>query len=103
MHAIDPARLDLAREFRDRPFGVHSPALQALLTIMRSRENCGDYVLICTRPHAEWMLAVKQPDHAPPRLLESERFTSPEAAEWRVFQLRWERLTGQPLALEGER
>jgi hypothetical protein len=100
VHRIDPSRLDLAREFRDRPFGEHSPELQSLLTVMRSRENCGDFLLVCTQPHAEWMLAVKQPEGKPPRLLEEERFTSPEAAEWRVFQIRWARLTGSPLRLD---
>jgi hypothetical protein len=97
MYEIDPRRLDLAREFRAAPFGEHSPELQALLTFMRSRENCGDFLLVCTRPHAEWMLAVKQPEGAPPRLLEEERFASPEDAERRVFAIRWERLTGSPL------
>jgi len=100
VHRIDPERLDLAREFHTRPFGAHSPALQALLTVMRSREHCGDYLLVCTRPHEEWVLAVKQPDGAPPKLLEEERFASPAAAEWRVFQLRWERLAGRRLELD---
>jgi N,N-dimethylformamidase len=31
---IDPRRLDLAREFRARPFGVHSPDLQAVLEML---------------------------------------------------------------------
>jgi hypothetical protein len=100
VYRIDPRRLDLAREFKQRPLGTHSSALQALLTFMRSAENCGDYVLVCTRAHAEWMLAVKQPDGAPPMLLTAERFPSLEAAEWRVFELRWERLTGAALAIE---
>ena len=100
MYRIDPGRLDLAREFKRRPLGIHSAELQALLTHMRSRENCGDFVLVCTKPHEEWVLAVKQPDGAPPRLLEDERFASIEAAEWRVFEIRWERLSGQKLVLE---
>lgn len=35
MHRIDPSRLDLAREFRERPFGPHGPELQKLLKILR--------------------------------------------------------------------
>ena len=38
--AIDPTRLDLAAEFRARPFGRHSPELQALLDVMHRAENC---------------------------------------------------------------
>lgn len=97
MYRIDPSRADLAREFRERPLGEHSPELQALLVFMRQRENSGDFVLVCTRPHAEWMLAVKQPDGAPPTLLDEERFSSVEDAERRVFAIRWERLTGRKL------
>ena len=56
MIQIDPARLDLAREFRARPFGVHSPDLQAVLNRMRGGAGPGRYVLYMTRPHAEWVL-----------------------------------------------
>jgi hypothetical protein len=33
---LDPSRLELAREFKDQPFGRHSPDLQYLLHRMRS-------------------------------------------------------------------
>ena len=97
MYRIDPARTDLAAEFRERPFGEHSAELQALLIFMRRRENSGDFVVVCTKPHREWVLAVKQPDGAPPTLLENERFGSLEDVERRVFAIRWERLTGARL------
>jgi N,N-dimethylformamidase len=99
MYGIDPRRLDLAREFKAQPFGTHSPDLQALLTVMRQPETCGDYVIVCTTPHAEWMLARKQPDGAPPQLLEST-FASLEAAEWHAFKTRWEAITGVKLEIE---
>ena len=33
MYRFDPARRDLAHEFRNRPFGEHSPDLQYLLNL----------------------------------------------------------------------
>ena len=35
MHRVDPARLDLAREFKSNPTGPHSPELQKLLKLLR--------------------------------------------------------------------
>src|SRR5260370_34459209 len=43
---IDPARLDLAAEYRARPLGRHSPGLQALLDTMRRAENCQNLILV---------------------------------------------------------
>ena len=97
MFAIDPRRTDLALEFRQRPFGPHSPELQAVLNVLRSARHCQDLVLICTRPHAEWMLAEKQPDGQPPRPFPDLVFKSLEAAEWHAFRMRWEAVTGAPL------
>jgi N,N-dimethylformamidase len=94
---IDPSRTDLALEFKQRPFGPHSPELQAVLNVMRSSRHCQNLLLVCTRPHAEWMLAEKQPDGLPPRLFPEQAFTSLEAAEWHAFRLRWQAVTGQAL------
>jgi N,N-dimethylformamidase len=96
--AIDPGRTDLALEFRHRPFGPHSPELQAVLNVLRSSQHCQNLLLVCTRPHAEWVLAEKQPGGQPPRLLPGRVFASVEAAEWHAFRLRWEAVTGRPLS-----
>jgi hypothetical protein len=37
VYRFDPSRLDLAREYKARPFGEHSPDLQYLLNLMRTR------------------------------------------------------------------
>ena len=103
MYCFDPGRRDLAREFRDRPFGEHSPDLQYLLNLMRSTAPGGWHVLVMTRPHAQWTLArmVEQPDGRPALpLLTNTTFDSLEEAEWAVFKLRWEALAGAPLDLE---
>ena len=100
MFEFDPRRLDLAREFKARPFGVHSPDLQYLLNLMRSREVAGRYVLIMTQPHAQWTLARLTDANNGPPMLTNTSFDSLEAAEWEVFRLRWEALAGTPLVLE---
>ena len=98
MFTIDPKRTDLALEFKQRPFGPHSPELQAVLNVLRGALHCQNLLLVCTRPHAEWVLAEKQPGGQPPRLLPGLTFTSVEAAEWHAFRLRWEAVTGQTLS-----
>jgi hypothetical protein len=95
--AIDPRRTDLALEFKGRPFGPHSPELQAVLNVLRGSRHCQNLLLVCTRPHAEWMLAEKQPGGRPPRLFPDRVFPSLEAAEWYAFRVRWEAVTGQSL------
>ena len=96
--AIDPGRLDLAAEFRARPFGRHSPELQALLDIMHRAENCQDLILVSIEP-GRWMLGERQTDGKPPRLFEERVFDSRLAGEWAAFRRRWEALAGRPLEL----
>ena len=99
MYRIDPARTDLAAEFRARPLGVHSPELQAVLTVMRGAGIEGKHVLVMTRPHAEWTLARMTGDPPRPRLMPEHVFDSIEEAEWLVFRQRWAELTGTELDL----
>jgi N,N-dimethylformamidase len=97
LFTFDASRLDLAREFKARPFGEHSPDLQYLLNLMRSREVEGRYVLVMTRPHAQWTLArLTEGNHGPP-VLSNTTFDDLATAEWEVFKLRWEALAGRPL------
>jgi hypothetical protein len=100
LFTFDPSRVDLAREFKARPFGEHSPDLQYLLNLMRSRETSGRYVLVMTRAHAQWTLARLTRDNFGPPQLTNMTFDSLEAAEWGVFKLRWEALGGSPLEIE---
>ena len=97
---FDPSRLDLAREFKVRPFGQHSPDLQYLLNLMRSRETEGRYVLVMTRPHEQWTLARLTQSNLGPPVMTNLTFDSLEAAEWEVFKRRWEALAGSPLEIE---
>ena len=97
MFTIDPRRTDLALEFKRRPFGPHSPELQAVLNVLRSARHCQNLLLVCLKPHEEYVLAEKQPDGLPPRLFSDPVFTSLEDAEWHAFRLRWEVVTGERL------
>ncbi len=100
MIEIDPRRLDLAREFKARPFGVHSPDLQAVLNRMRGQPPQGKHCLLMSRPHAQWLLARMTGEPLRPEVVPGHVFASLEDAEWAVFELRWKALTGHDLGPE---
>jgi hypothetical protein len=95
---IDATRLDLAAEYRARPLGHHSPALQALLDIMYRAENCQNLILVGIGG-GRWVLGERLPDRQPPRLFLDEAYDSLEAGQWAAFRRRWLALTGEELKL----
>jgi hypothetical protein len=95
---IDPTRLDLAAEYRARPFGRHSPELQAVLDTMRRAENCQDLILVAVGGN-RWMLGERHPRGQPPRLFTDEIFSRLEDGEWAAFKRRWRALAGSALEL----
>ncbi len=97
---VDPGRLDLAREFRAQPFGGHTPALQELLALMRTGPIEGRHFLWLSKPHKEWTLARMSDTRPLKPILIGPSFTSLEEAEWHVFKLRWEQLTGHTLPID---
>ena len=102
-HRLDPARIDLALEFRAQPFGIRSAELAVLLNRMRSLPLDGKHLLVETIAGQEWMLA--QMMGVPPNRIElrpEHVFSDYEEAEWFVFKLRWEVLCGEPLVLPRE-
>jgi hypothetical protein len=100
VYTFDANRLDLAREYKAKPFGEHSPDLQYLLNLMRTRETEGRHVLVMTRPHEQWTLARLTDDNLGSPRLTNQTFDSLEAAEWAVFKIRWEVMAGAPLPIE---
>ncbi len=91
----------LAGEFRDNPYGPHSPRLTAIVRAFRGPPLAGKYVLIDIDPHREWMLGRLTGDlDQPIEAFEGCRFTSLIEAEWEVFKLRWRGHAGA--ALPGE-
>jgi hypothetical protein len=99
IYTLQPSDRSVYDEFRDKPFGHHSPQLQRVLNKLRFGPMAGKYLLVCTRPHREWMLA-QLPDKPgdPVQLHHNRIFHSLAEAEREVFKLRWEQHTGEALA-----
>ncbi|MBX3454189.1 hypothetical protein [Ferrovibrio sp.] len=98
---IDPTRLDLAREFRHAPKGPHSPELRRVIHRMRWSGAGGRWCVVTVEPGVRWMLA-RLPDErfGEIRTYPETTFTSLNDAEWHVFRIRWEALTGNALPVE---
>ncbi|MCW5260199.1 hypothetical protein D5045_08065 [Verminephrobacter eiseniae] len=100
-YRIDPQRTDLAREFRSHIRGPYSQELQKLLHRMRWGPVGGRYLLYVLEPGRRWALAQMPPERGQKvRLFLDCRFDSLDAAEWHVFRLRWQALTGCELPLD---
>ena len=100
MFKFDASRTDLAREFKAKPFGEHSPDLQYMLHLMRTPSEKPFYALLMTKPYEQWTLAIVDPTaKAPPRLT-NQVFDSLEDAEWATFKLRWEALAGSECPID---
>ncbi|MBN35201.1 MAG: hypothetical protein CMM46_10585 [Rhodospirillaceae bacterium] len=100
MYKIDPAKTELAEEFKANPFGPHSAELQKVLNVMRWEPMEGKHVLVNTVPHKEWCLAqLPGKRGVPVTLHEDVKFTDLGEAEWHIFKIRWKKHTG--VELEG--
>jgi topoisomerase IA-like protein len=100
MYTIDPARLDLAEEFRRKPYGRHSAELQRVLNRMRSEPFQGHYVLLRDGRFGPYRLGRFGATPADPITPTGQVFQTVREAEWAVFKLRWRNLTGKDLAAE---
>jgi N,N-dimethylformamidase len=100
MYRIDPSRLDLAREFKAKPHGEHSPDLQYLLNLMRKPGDEPFHALVMTEPFRRWTLALMDPTSPGLPRLTNMVFDRLEEAEWHVFKLRWKALTGADLPID---
>ena len=88
----------VVEEFQQRPIGHHSPGLQRVLNVFRGGPLQDKYVLICTKPHKEWVLGQLSGERGKPvKALKGQKFTSLEAAEQEVFRRRWKHYTGREL------
>ena len=84
----------LAADFRNQPVGHHSKDLQRLLNRFRGEPIEGKYILICTKPHKEWVLGQLTGRGKPVKQL-TKKFTNREDGEWEIFRRRWKRYTGK--------
>jgi len=89
---------EVVAEFNRKPIGHHSPALQRVLNVLRGEPTPGKYVLVCTKPHREWVLG-QLPDAKgkPIKILKNQVFTNIEEAEREIFRRRWKKHTGKDL------
>lgn len=81
----------IAQEFRNQPFGHHSPELQRVLYKFRSHPMEGKYVFLEIEPHKRWTIGqltgVRGESVKP---VSEIVYTSIEDAEWEVFKRRWQ-------------
>lgn len=93
-----PPSLELAAEFRQRPFGRHSEELQNLLHAMRSAPIPSKHFLFMADTNREWVLGRYSAEMPPTPVIDwSVTFDDLEAAEWHVFRVRWHELFGDDL------
>jgi hypothetical protein len=85
-------------EFWRKPIGHHSPALQRVLNVFRGEPTKDKYVLICTKPHREWVLGQLPGERGKPvRMLKGQVFGDVAEAEREVFRRRWKKYAGSDL------
>ena len=94
MYRIDPARADLAREFKERPLGVHSAELEKVLLILRWGSVRGKSLIMCTKADREWRLAKMGPRRGTPMVEYGPAYTRYADAVWACFRARWKETTG---------
>ncbi len=84
--------------FRAAPYGPHRRELQRIVNILRGPPVKGKYVLVCTKPHREWVLGrLPGSKDKAIEILPDQVFTDLATAEWFVFKLRWKEHTGEAL------
>lgn len=87
-------------EFRKKTIGAHSPGLQRVLNIMRLYKGGDQYVLVCRKRFAEYVIGRMPPDRADMIEIEDDVvFTTREEAEWELFRRRWQEHTGEIINL----
>jgi hypothetical protein len=96
---IDPERTDLVAEFRRNPKGPHSDTLRKVLHRMRWSGEGGRFVLVTIDPGRRWVLG-RLPERRgqPVELFRNQTFDNPADAEWHVFKVRWQAITGRAIA-----
>ena len=87
----------VVEEFMRQPVGHHSPELQRVLNVFRSEPLKSKHVLVCTKPHREWRLALLSGERGKPVTLLDQVFTDLVEAEREVFRRRWKQHTGSDL------
>ncbi len=103
MHKIDASRVDLARQFRDQPFGPHGTELQKILKILRWDPIDDRIIAVQPQRGGRWQLARSTGRKGSPiEIFDGPGYATPAEAQWAIFRARWQRHTGQALQLDGD-
>ena len=98
LNKIDPVGdLAFAEEFFANPVGHQSPGLQRVLHVFRGEPLQEKYVLVTTKPHAQWQLARLSGQRGKPLTLLDTFYTCLLTAERDIFKRRWKDFTGEDL------
>jgi branched-chain amino acid transport system permease protein len=82
----------IAEHKRD-PLGNHSDALKRVLNLIRRTAPNGKYLLVCTRPFAEWRIArTSKVRGQAPMFVDERSFNSEAKAMHALFLMRLEEL-----------
>jgi hypothetical protein len=100
MYRIDPARADLAREYKARPNGPHGAELQKLLLILRWGSTRGKTVILTAKSERQWRLAKFGPKRGTPMQEYGPTFKTAAEANWACFRARWLETTGHECPVE---
>ena len=100
MYRIDPARADLAREYKARPYGPHSAELQKVLLILRWGSVRGKTVILASRSERAWRLGKMGPKRGTPMQEVGPAYMTAAEASWACFRARWQETTGQECPVE---
>lgn len=97
-YRIKPEDIAYAEEFRRKPVGHHSPGLQRVLNRLHGMPLAGKPILVCTKPHREWTLALLSGvQGVPPKLVPGKTYRSLHDGLWDIFRTRWKMVTGEDL------
>lgn len=100
MYRIDPARADLAREYKARPNGPHSAELQKLLLILRWGGARGKSIILASKSERHYRLGKFGPKRGTPMQEYGPTYKTPQEASWACFRARWLETTGQECPVE---
>ena len=84
--------LELAKEFKETPFGTHTEDLQHLLNIMRGAPIPGKYIIYMPDSNKTYIIARHNTNPPYEPVLTDMKFKNFIDAEWPVFCLRFEEM-----------
>ena len=97
---LNATEIEAIREFAKTPVGQHSAPLQQRLNVMRSEAIEGKYVLLCTKPHKEWVLAQMNGRTQPLTIHHHVVFHDVIDGEFEIFCRRWTKHFGSEIPNE---